>query len=106
MCDYCEDYSAQDYMVYIEGHGQVCECCVERHFFVCAECHETTHGNEEVDGADNHSYCSSDCMLENNFVCEDCEEVFVNNKRKVDEKTDESLCPCCHTERGEEIDTN
>lgn len=105
-CDICGDYHDEEDMTYIEGHGYVCESCLDEHFFYCEECEEYHHNSEmvEVDG----NYICSSCVqrLRNDkeiFKCFKCGEYhYKDNIHRVLKQNDRFsfFCDDCFNELG------
>ena len=126
-CAWCEDNQSDGTdPIYVDGTGDICECCYDDNFFCCDNCGEHSHNDEwrtvhhfvtrtittdEVDPKtntyirrtervrDERGVCS--CCAEDSHFCESCEEYY--NEATHSEHDDQYRCEDCHSEHEEEI---
>lgn len=53
-CAHCGEAAYREDMTYVESMGDVCERCLDRHYFLCDSCHEYRANRNFIEGKD---YC-------------------------------------------------
>ena len=126
-CAWCEDNQSDGTdPIYVDGTGDICECCYDDNFFLCDDCGESSHTDEwrtvyyfstrtittdEVDPKtntyirrtervrDERGVCS--CCVDDMHYCEPCDAYY--DEATYSEHDDQSRCEDCHSEHEEEI---
>lgn len=100
MCEDCEDYYPNDDMTYVDGHGYVCESCLDD-YTECAHCGDYDYTEDmeiAVDRYGDEVHVCSHCATYHYSVCEDCGRLVqdVDAESAYGEDGEERVvCPSC-----------
>jgi hypothetical protein len=97
VCDYCGEYCTQTAKV--DGHGYVCDLCLEESFTTCDYCGEYTH-IDNVFGVEPDITVCEDCAYDHTSVCANCGYRYDNEEGTWCEDRDEWLCDVCYDDIG------
>lgn len=100
-CDYCNEYHTGT-STYVEGHGYICEDCLERHFTYCERCgaYELNEDAYYIECEDR--YVCEGCLHTYYTQCDDCCEYFPDEE--ICYHNDLALCESCYDNRVENGD--
>lgn len=102
-CAECGHYHWREDMASV-GDDWVCENCLDRYYVQCDECGEYIRSGDENEVIGRNGYEAQVCdnCRERYYVeCDDCGAIIHTEYAVADEKTGDTLCPDCHTERME-----
>lgn len=109
-CDHCGSVVTADEISSVEGHGKICQSCLDNDFSYCEilDGYDLSENFTKVfnklrDGRFEESYVSNKALEDNYFQCDDCGEYHqIDNKIKAHNERGREIeiCPNCEADNG------
>ena len=103
-CYHCDEPFCEDCITYIPKEDKnVCNRCLENHYYMCDDCDEYVRKDETYYITDEDKYICEDCYNDGDyFRCEACDEYYSGDM--LVELEDVKVCKYCYNKRKEHED--